>query len=280
MKKYGLVFAGITAVMLVAGLFAGCSPETVGGDGAELEAAREMIDNLEEQLNEAKDEAGALMQQIAELGDGAGLTGDTKEETAINIVQQYHKTHTYSMEDLYVCANMAMDVWNMLKAQGIDAVIQIGSAEKTVTNMVDSEHAWVIAEIDNGQYLALETTSGEAVTKAENPLYYTGWAVESPAKYNEFEELMQEHNVRADIVNSMIKDAENTYSLYQTEFGKYQAAVTAYNNDPTDAKLEDVMAKLGVAKELEGRYNELQALIAEQQDEMGKIPPKMQALTN
>ena len=77
------------------------------------EAAQEMIKNLEKQLSEAQDEAGTLLQQVMELGEESGLAGDTPEETAVNIVEQYHQTHTYSMTDLFVCADMAMDVWNM-----------------------------------------------------------------------------------------------------------------------------------------------------------------------
>jgi flagellar basal body-associated protein FliL len=44
---------------------------------------------------------------------------------ANEIVANYHKTHTYSLNDFYICADMASDVWDMLKTQGINAKIQI-----------------------------------------------------------------------------------------------------------------------------------------------------------
>ncbi|MFC1921325.1 hypothetical protein ACFLYQ_06350, partial [Chloroflexota bacterium] len=198
------------------------------------------------------------------------------EETAINIVEQYHETHTYSKTDLFVCADMAMDVWNMLQAQGIDAVIQIGDVEKAVTNMQDSGHAWILAEVAPGQNLALETTSGKTVSRTENPLYYAGWSFENPSEYKRFEELKYEHNIRVEIYNSLAAHQQQVATDYNASVDDYNSIVDQYNAE--EASMEELNDKKAIMKELEGRYNQLVILIAEQQQAIDAIPPQMQAL--
>ena len=56
---------------------------------------------------------------------------------------------------------MSLDVWNMLKAQGINALVQIGNVDRTIEEVVESNHAWVLAEISPGNFLALETIPKE-----------------------------------------------------------------------------------------------------------------------
>jgi hypothetical protein len=122
----------------------------------------------------------------------------TPAEIAESIVWQYHETHIYSEYDLFVCSDMALDVWNMLKAQGINALIQIGNVEEEVQDISEANHAWVLAEVSPDKYLALETTSGCAVW--DNPLYYEGWSFHNPRSYKRFLELKREYNLRVDLV--------------------------------------------------------------------------------
>lgn len=45
------------------------------------------------------------------------------------IATEYVISHTYSKDDVYDCDNMAQDVWDMLKAKGINAGIAVGNFE-------------------------------------------------------------------------------------------------------------------------------------------------------
>ncbi|GAI65218.1 unnamed protein product, partial [marine sediment metagenome] len=49
--------------------------------------------------------------------------------TVTKIAEDYHKTHTYSFRDLFVCGDMAIDVWNQIKTKGINAIIVVGNID-------------------------------------------------------------------------------------------------------------------------------------------------------
>ena len=279
MRKNRVMFISILVAMLILSLVTGCTTSTGTsgeGDNALLESAKEQIANLQDEIEEWKVKAEEFQQKIQEISAESELVGDTDEETAMNIVEQYHETHTYSKADLFVCADMAMDVWNMLQAQGISAVIQIGDIEKAIINMQDSSHAWVLARVSSGQDLALETTSGKAVKRTENPLYYTGWSFASPAKYKEFEQLKHEHNIRVEIYNSLAAKQEQIAKEYNAAVDEYNSLVDKYNSG--QVSIEELNDKKAVMKELEGAYNQLVILLAEQQAKLDEIPPKMQSL--
>ena len=98
---------------------------------------------------------------------------------------------------------MAAEIWNMLKAQGINARIVVGNKDTAVTDILQSNHAWVQAEIAPGKYLALETTAGIVVQKSENPLYYSGWYFDNPQKLDSYNQLAREHDVWREIRNQI-----------------------------------------------------------------------------
>lgn len=276
MKKKRTVFIPVLAAILVVSLLTGCSTSTGtsgGGDNTLLDEAKDQIANLQDEIEEWKDKAAEFQQKVQEVAAESELVGDTDEETAINIIEQYHETHTYSKTDLFVCADMAMDVWNMLQAQGIDAVIQIGDVEKAITEMQDSGHAWVLAEVAPGQELALETTNGNVVQRSENPLYYAGWSFENPAEYKRFEELKYEHNIRVEIYNSLAAEQQEVALEYNAAVDTYNSVVDQYNAG--GVSIDELNNKKAVMKELEGRYNQLVDLIAEQQQAINAIPPEM-----
>jgi hypothetical protein len=135
-------------------------------------------DNLQSQLTKAQADKTAaqasvasLEAQVAALKAQYEFTGGTLADTAARLVANYHATHVYSITDYFICGDMASEVWNMLKAQGISSVIVVGNVDNTVTDILQSNHAWVLATVDNGGKLALETTAGVAYTKTEKPLY-------------------------------------------------------------------------------------------------------------
>ena len=102
------------------------------------------------------------------------------------IVGDYHSTHTYSMYDLFVCADMAIDVWNIVRTQGIDAKIQVGNVEDPNAKQDNYNHAWVLAEVEPFKYVALETTGGYLVWERENENYYRGFTFDNPREFKEY----------------------------------------------------------------------------------------------
>jgi hypothetical protein len=209
------------------------------------------------ELQKAKDTISNLQNQIGGLQEQTTLTGATPAETAAKIVKNYHETHVYSLTDLFICSDMSAEVWNMLKAQGINAIIVVGNKDAAITDILESNHAWVIADV--GGKLALETTAGITVTAAENPLYYRGWYFNSPTDLKSYNDYVKEYNLRVDFRN-MLKDevvaAQTKYndSSTQAEADKY---LTLYNKlkelkDAQEAELNKIMDRInGLAKSLQ-----------------------------
>jgi hypothetical protein len=113
------------------------------------------------------------------------------------IVREYHATHTYSTDDLFVCVDMAIDVWNILKTKKINAKILAGRVDQDITHLNGLEyigqinHAWVVAEPQPGVVVPLETTGGYVVTpdKPNYRLYFEGTDFNNPKAFKEFIEL-------------------------------------------------------------------------------------------
>jgi hypothetical protein len=178
-------------------------------------------DNLQSQLTQAQEEkataqadVASLQEQVAALKAQYEFTGDTLAETAAQLVANYHATHVYSTVDYFICGDMASEVWNMLKAQGISAVIVVGDVDNAITDILQSNHAWVIATVDNGDKLALETTAGVAYTQTEKPLYYRGWTFSSPTDLKANNDLRREYNVRVEFRNLLADEVNNAADLY------------------------------------------------------------------
>ncbi len=133
---------------------------------------------------------------------------------ANEIVATYHSTHTYSLNDFYVCGDMASDVWDMLKAQGINAKINVGSVDKDVTKIGDANHAWVLAEVVPNQYLALEVTGGYSVQKIDNPRYYNGWSFYNPKQFKNYLQLSKQYNDAVSKHNSASNDFNAILNQY------------------------------------------------------------------
>jgi hypothetical protein len=179
--------------------------DTVGGD----------METLIDQLQESRDEADTLRQQVADLKLKYEFTGATPAETAERINEYYHETHVYEEYDLFVCSDMAAEVWNMLKAQGINALMAIGSPDSPpLADISQCGHAWVLAEIAPGEYLALETTGGVSVSRQSNGGYYRGWTFQAPADIKLYHKLVQEYNVRVVLRNDLAHEADDALNQY------------------------------------------------------------------
>jgi hypothetical protein len=213
--------------------------DKAAGDN-DLINAKATVKDLQNQVN-------ALQAQLVQ----SSLTGATPAETAAKIVKYYHETHVYSTTDFFICGDMASEVWNMLKAQGIGALIAIGDINNPITNILQCDHAWVLAEVGAGEYLALETTGGRTVTRSENPLYYRGWTFSSPADLKANNDLRKEYNIRVDVRNQINNEVNKVAALHnnassQAEADKYKAVYDKLVELRTaqEATLNDLMNKI------------------------------------
>ena len=139
---------------------------------------------------------------------------DRNIRIANEIVANYHKTHTYTLNDLYVCGDMASDIWDMLKTQGINAKINIGNIDKDITKIGDANHAWVLAEVAPNSYLALEATGGYSVKNTDNPRYYVGWSFYNPKQLKNYLQLNTQRNDAVNKYNSALNDYNNYVDQY------------------------------------------------------------------
>ena len=143
------------------------------------------------------------------LGQSTGTNPtQTVEQTNLQIVEQiaidYHNTHTYSEPDLFVCSDMAIDVWNMIKTRGINAQIAVGNVEKTGANITEYNHAWVMAETHPFKWVAVETTGGYLVwgenvigeNIVKNDLYYWGLSFDNPNELKAYLDLMKQYDLQ------------------------------------------------------------------------------------
>jgi outer membrane murein-binding lipoprotein Lpp len=218
---------------------------------SDLAALQTVEDTVAAQLEDAQDEIADLESQVGALRAQYELAGATLAETAANIVRYYHQTHVYSAYDLFVCSDMATEVWNMLKAAGISSVIAVGSINTAIDDILQSNHAWVLAEVSPGQYLALETTGGFTVAESENPLYYRGWSFDSPADLKSYNDLIKEYNTTVDFRNLLADEVNQAIDLYNNSSNPTEADkwLALYNKlveltDGQEAVLNGLMAQI------------------------------------
>ena len=102
------------------------------------------------------------------------------------IAKEYYQTHIYVDNNIYDCDNMACDIWNILKKEGINSKICVGNIDYNIDSIEDADHAWILAETEPGSYLAIECTGGYIVYGEDNPLYYECWIFNNPKELREF----------------------------------------------------------------------------------------------
>ena len=275
-------------VVLLSSLLTACGvpQEELQNIIAQLKTSQAEQQNTDAELKAAQAQVAELQGEIKKLNAQYEIVGRTPAETAQNIVKRYHDTHVYSKYDFYVCSDMAMDVWNMLKAQQIEAVIQVGSIEKSVSTITEVDHAWVLAKISPDGYLALEATGGYAVPEQENGLYYKGWSFGSPREYKRYIEIRQEYNIRVGIIEQLNEKAKTTYKEYEKEYAYYTELVDEFNtkyvggavSSASKAHKEKIDTQLALAKAKEGQYSQLSEIIKEQRQELEKIAADMRGL--
>lgn len=199
--------------------------------------------------NEYPDTNSPILQSISQNR----IQTDKNIRLCEQIVTEYTSGHTYSKDDVYDCDNMAQDVWDMLKAKGINARIAVGNFESVedgrIANGTDTQkssdgghlgeievpshtygnmnisnskaidsfnHAWVLAEVSPGSWLAIECTGGYVVYSNENEKYYRGLTFSNPKNYRSFLFLYRDWKIKA--------------LDYEIEKSYYDELIKPYNN--------------------------------------------------
>jgi hypothetical protein len=174
----------------------------------------------------------------------------------VQIVAAYHTNHVYIGEDtgyaqnIFVCGDMSCDVWDMLARQGVRAAIVVGNTSGW-TERVLPNHAWVLAEIEPKNWLALETTGGYVVPISENPNYYhPSFFFRTPQNYHAAVSMIQayvtamKNNVEArrefDELSTQLKSAGDDTAL-KVRLIQQKAVI-----DQLDAECRDITNKLAM----------------------------------
>jgi len=205
----------------------------------------------------------------SELTESIPISERTNAQTVTDIVEEYHRDHTYSKYDLFVCSDMAIDVWNMVETQGINANIAVGNVDNPNVGWEEYNHAWVLAETSPNQWLALETTGGRVVYSDENQNYYKAYCFSNPKEFKRYLELINEYDSQISRVNGLRDDYSNTFTKYELEREYYNALVSGCNSKyagrpisaASQACRDRAERQLAVAKESEGRLRQLSEII-------------------
>jgi len=199
------------------------------------------------------------------------------------VLQLYHATHTYSETDFFVCADMAVDVWNMVKTKGINARIAAGNVNKPDADWKEFNHAWVVAEATPRKWIALETTGGNLVSRDRNKNYYRGYFFTSPRDLKEYSELYRQGSELFKRTQTLQKELKKVQNDYNQELKKHNEMVDEYNKKypnrllalgqykEAQASKEKITQQSTVVKEVEGRRNQLSELINSNMSELENV---------
>jgi hypothetical protein len=194
---------------------------------------------------------------IPDVSPAPRLTQKEKNiQTVTDILENYYKTHTYNTPSLFVCADMAIDVWNMVETQGINAKIGVGNVDDPNANWIEYNHAWVLAEVSPSTWLALETTGGYVVYGDKNENYYTGYFFKNPKEFKEYLELMKEYNAQIDRINELQVEYSDTYTEWAREVNYLEDLVNEYNRRYAGRSLssEEYQASLDLQSKINAQY--------------------------
>jgi hypothetical protein len=210
---------------------------------------------------------------VASLPSGqnstVAFTIESPEDTNIRILRQivedYHKIHTYTLEDYFVCADMAQDVWNIVDTQGMRALLVAGNIQKPDAGWKDYNHVWVIVEAAPRQWVALETTGGFLVHKKDNPNYYQGIFFENPKDLKTNMDLRRDYNNEIERSATIVSQYNAKVSEYNAELDYYRSLLASYNDKYAGRGLTaaEYQESLGVKQTVDSEELKLVQLKAE-----------------
>ena len=178
----------------------------------------------------------AVLTRYAGVSRSVANAPGSKESSNIAVLSQlvsdYGQKHTYvgkqtgASADIYVCGDMAMDVWNQIITKGLRAKIIVGNVKEDMASVFDANHAWVLAETSPGLYVALEATGGFVRYAGENPRYYFGHAFANPKELKEYMDLT--------------RDLHTAERKYNDAIGKYESSRSRSTLDVVEVRTGDV----------------------------------------
>ena len=211
-----LMLGLLALVLLLAVPLAGCQPGATVTTTATVTATATATTTATATVTDTA-AVNALQQKLdaanAEL-DKLQLQGATAADTVARVAKYYNQTHTYTATDMFVCGDMAAEIWNMLKTLGVSSIMVVGAVDHGVTNILQSNHAWLLAEVEPNTYLAVECTGGYTVTKDQNPLYYQGWYYDSPETLKQYFDDVKEYNTRVNMANEVVAEDQAVVAQY------------------------------------------------------------------
>lgn len=259
----GTTYKGVTVQKVDAdGLRIGYTPAG-GGIGATKLKFENLAESVQKQYGYDPQRAAAYEEGQAKLRAEEASRQAAKESeklkqesenfrTVSQILYDYRRAHTYvgtqagAAEDIFVCGDMACEVWDMVHTKGIEARIQVGNVENDINSMAEANHAWVMAEVAPGKWLALETTGGFVVNRSKNARYYSGHSFSNPKEFRDYQTLTHQYNDALQKQKDAVED-------YNQMVGQYKAA-----NGYDQGKLRgELVQKAAVAKQRAADVNEL-----------------------
>jgi tetratricopeptide (TPR) repeat protein len=113
------------------------------------------------------------------------------------LMDDYHRKHKYLKEDFFVCSDMAIEVWDIIKTAGINAKLIVGNIERDIVKYESTHeyiakinHVWVLAEVTPAAWIPVEATAGRIVHPQvlNFELYQKGSLFDNPRLFKEFSE--------------------------------------------------------------------------------------------
>lgn len=216
---------------------------------------------------------GGDYQLVASLPSGqksaVSLTIENQDDTNIRIlrkiVEDYYKIHSYSLIDYFICADMAMDVWNIVDTRGMRALLVAGNIQNSAASWKEYDHAWVIVETAPGQWVALETTGGFLVFKKDNPNYFRGTFFENPKDLKTNMDLSRDYNNEIGRFSSVVSKYNAKVSEYNAERDYYYSLTASYNKKYVSQNLTfaEYQESLGAKNTIDSQQLKLIQLKAE-----------------
>jgi hypothetical protein len=150
----------------------------------------------------------------------AQARSDPKFAELHKIVDEYRRSHTYSMVDYFVCIDMALELFNILKTKHYSPKVMAGTVKADAAGMdpakraMTFDHAWVVVELSPGVHAALEGTGGFVVNeKTKNfEYYFQGLIFSNPRQAKDTDVLMRKRNQNCSKAVDIVKDWNANYA--------------------------------------------------------------------
>ena len=173
-----------------------------------------------------------------------------KEEICAEVVANFVARHT-SIPEHFVCVEFAAGVWHELMKKGVQAKVRFGSTG--IASIHQADHAWVMAEVSPGNWLAIVPQRG-VVYPESGSAYYRGYDFSDDGPVREYNRAIQAHWNAWIKYNEEVKDYNYFHKLYVDGDLGAQAALLPIVNQ----QKQYVATSLAEKKKAADRVTELQ----------------------